>query len=395
MQNIVTGKSKYIDLCSRIFISIEDIEFIDCPALEERYKNTDVIGIRLDEESPDESISEKIDKAIDKINSKKAEVMPKLERVLFSIKNIEQYAELVKYLEENKGINYEVIVRFTDKNISLEEVAKVACSKTWITTPFVNYENITRVDKESRKNLYFIASRMILSNPDFLDFEVLLDYIDQVAEEISKYAKNDIQKILLLERFIDKTFKYDHKFKKKDDIELLENPSRTVQGLVKNKKGVCGAISLFAAIVLNHPKLNVKTRTCSGENHGWNEIMIDEKYYSYDFTSNMSSRIYVALNFYAFANKGCQFIIDRTGSKRITEERDKFFEGIRSFGLMGDIFVKKISLANERIDYNPKTNKREDIGFDKYSSMPAAEILKEYDEIKDVDIAASIKIPTK
>lgn len=379
------------------FINKNSIKFMHTRFYHECYNNCQVIGLKLNDEEDETAIYKSVEELINKLNNRKGKYLPKLEGVNIKINNVKQYLELLDCLDKNELQGYSILVEFVDPKISLEEIAKVASPKTIIISPSINYENITRVDKEYRKNLLYVASEIYNSNPDFLSYEELLDYVDQIAEEISKYAKNDKQKVLLLDKFFTKNFSYDTKFKKKDkNVErVLQNPARTIQGLVKNKKGVCAPVADLAAIILNHPKLNVKTNRQSGNDHAWNEIMIDEKYYSYDFTSNMTSRIYISLNCYSYINKGYEFIFDRVGSKVSRKIRDKSFEFARSKGAFGDVFVKKPSVVKERYgQYDPDTESYEELGFDKYSSMSAAEIIKEYEEIKDVDINPTVK-PSK
>ena len=379
------------------FINKNSIKFMHTRFYHECYDNCQVIGLKLGDEEDETAIYKSVEELINKLNNRKGKYLPKLEGVNIKLNNVKQYLELLDCLDKNELQGCALLVEFADPKISLEEIAKIASPKTTIIYPCINYENITRVDKEYRKNLHYVASEIYNSNPDFLSYEELLDYVDQIAEGISKYTKNDKQKVLLLDKFLAKNFSYDTKFKNQDKkVEnAMQNPARTIQGLVENKKGVCAPVADLAAIVLNHPKLKVKTSRQSGSNHAWNEIMIDEKYYSHDFTSNMTSRIYVSLNCYSYINKGYEFIFDRVGSKVSRKIRDKSFEFARKKGAFGDIFAKQPSVVKERYGkYNPDTESYENLGFDKYSSLSATEIIKEYEEIKDVDINLTVK-PSK
>ena len=176
-------------------------------------------------------------------------------------------------------------------------------------------ENMTRINVEDRykldKSLFPITSY----ESKFLNSEEFLKQIDYLAYQISKYAKTDIEKVVLVDKIIYENITYDWECvseyrKRLADNSYIQKDSfnrgiknshigHFVQSIFTRKLAVCSAISAFATILLNHPLLNVKTKYINTEmqirnkvneadriidNHAWNNVKIDNKWYTCDFT---------------------------------------------------------------------------------------------------------------
>lgn len=164
--------------------------------------------------------------------------------------------------------------------------------------PLYNSDNViitTILGNSSVRNDYF--DNKILSNKEFIY------YITYLAEQISKYATNDIQKILLTAKIFKENISFDWYFT--GDEELLKSLNKQAkelgfkryishapQSILLKRNAVCSSIALFASILLRHPKLNIDieelTGRAYGEPHCFNKVRLNNKKYTCDFTHNIT-----------------------------------------------------------------------------------------------------------
>lgn len=136
-----------------------------------------------------------------------------------------------------------------------------------------------------------------------LSTEELLNSINYIASQIKKYAGNDIQKILLLDKMLRENVSFDWYYISDEELEKclkkqakIEKFSRyishSVQALLIKKNVVCSSIASFATILLRHPDLNINITNLNGTAYGglhcFNEIELDGKKYTCDFTHNIT-----------------------------------------------------------------------------------------------------------
>ncbi|MGN0973721.1 MAG: transglutaminase domain-containing protein [Bacilli bacterium] len=338
------------------------------------------IGIKDEKETkiiPLEMVLENIKKKFDNLSS-----------ITFSFEDIDRYKELLEALDK-VDLDCDILVQFDENKYSLNDVAKVASSKTKIISPLISYKNITTVDKENRKNLDYISMDLntINLNSSIMSNEEFLAYVDKVVEKINKSAKDDKEKVLLLDKYFKKNFKYDYKLIKenKKTSKNKESQSYYAQSLFKRKKGVCASFASLATVVLNHPELNIETNYVRGKNHAWNEIKIDDDWYSFDFSYNTAHKVLVS-NFFIKMISVSMKEISLIKSDKVQKVGKWFLNNIYS-SFLGDSFVKKPQSAEVREGkYNYETKEYENLGFDKYKTMPKEELLEVYKKIANVDV---------
>ena len=135
---------------------------------------------------------------------------------------------------------------------------------------------------------------------ELLNSEDFLRYIDLIANQINDNSENDIDKIVLLNKFIKENIEYDYECyyetlkHNRNKNYFIKNQINGIhighysQALITRKKAVCSAIASFATIILNHPLLNIKTKYVVNnsviDDHAWNNVRINDKWYTCDFT---------------------------------------------------------------------------------------------------------------
>lgn len=326
---------------------------------------------------PLEMVLENIKKKYDNLSS-----------VTFYFEDIDRYKELLQALDKF-NLNCDILVQFDENKYSLNDVAKVASSKTKIISPLINYKNITTVDKENRKNLDYISSDLSTLNLDssIMSNEEFLDYVDKVVEEINKSVTDDKERVLLLDKYFKNNFKYDYKLIKenKKTSENKDSQSYYAQSLFKRKKGVCASFASLATVILNHPELNIETNYVRGKDHAWNEIKIDDDWYSFDFSYNTAHKVLVS-NFFINMISISMKEISLIKSDKVQKVGKWFLNNIYS-SFLGDAFVKQPQSAEVREGkFNYETKEYENLGFDKYRTMPKEELLEMYTKISNVDV---------
>lgn len=326
---------------------------------------------------PLEMVLENIKKKYDNLSS-----------ITFYFEDIDRYKELLQALDKF-NLDCDILVQFDENKYSLNDVAKVASSKTKIISPLINYKNITTVDKENRKNLDYISSDLSTLNLDssIMSNEEFLDYVDKVVEEINKSVTDDKERVLLLDKYFKNNFKYDYKLIKenKKTSENKDSQSYYAQSLFKRKKGVCASFASLATVILNHPELNIETNYVRGNDHAWNEIKIDDDWYSFDFSYNTAHKVLVS-NFFIKMISISMKEISLIKSDKVQKVSKWFLNNIYS-SFLGDAFVKQPQSAEVREGkFNYETKEYENLGFDKYRTMPKEELLEMYTKISNVDV---------
>ena len=300
---------------------------------------------------------------------------------------------------------------YFSKSYELKDVLKFATSKTRLGLQYkINYDNLTKINREDKEHLRYvpwgIECCLEEKNRDILEAEAILDYVDVLAEEIAKYAKNDRQKVLILNKFMCDHFSYDkeyvrkrHNGKYKDDLKIKKASGHTMAALIKNKSAVCVAFSNFAALVLNHPRLNVKTTIVESEKHAWNKITIEGKHYYYDFTNELTTfplklgncmgKISTAMENLTAKIESYFYLIPDPKRRlmviaRFAKERDGIKKDLKPLGKMSHRFFSKI---DDKMYYNKNT--------EIISYIDDSKIIKEMTLIEDVKIEEPINTSKK
>ena len=209
---------------------------------------------------------------------------------------------------------------------NLEEIKVV--DSPWITEDFVNYldnnnikHNITVDDINNNKR------------------------IDNIVSSIITNDMNDYDKIKAITYYIDNNFTY--------DLEYTEiSNSNPIDTMFKYNKGVCAGYAYLANAMFK--KCGIDSYYISGNNHAWNLVNIDNKYYYVDTTWTQDSTDFDKWMIDNF-NTGKYYMVDprhtaNTGMVEYNDSKDKI--NISS-SLVSDIHDKENNKnILERYSYN-------------------------------------------
>ena len=143
------------------------------------------------------------------------------------------------------------------------------------------------------------------------DCKKLIPYAEEIINSILEYnPQSDIEKVVLFDLWMQKHVQYIKGKESKRDEEIyickeFKKSEADADDVLLNHFGRCQDIAFTAALVLNHPKLNVACRQISSVscNHSWNIITYDCLEYYTDFTRNITRNPYQvqgALKAYAY-----------------------------------------------------------------------------------------------
>ena len=216
---------------------------------------------------------------------------PRREKIVFQDMFVDSYEELLNIISLNKLTNVSIInlkdragnkLYGYDKEkrdlpvfatIDKDELSKV---------PLKYYSKINSVNNDIH-----CYDRNIMSDEDFT-FGIKF-----IGDQIKKYAENDVQKVLLLDKMLRENVKYDKNYyyelrHNMSEMEQGKHKSHKVQTVLRDRCAVCNAISYFAFYILSY--LDIKCKEVSSDSfggHAWNEIELYKKWFSNDFTHSL------------------------------------------------------------------------------------------------------------
>ncbi|GHU85545.1 hypothetical protein FACS1894198_3580 [Clostridia bacterium] len=142
--------------------------------------------------------------------------------------------------------------------------------------------------------------------------KIINEKIEHLIVEINKFTDgSELQKILYLQNFLLANVKYPHiKLKNEDGIlypkldlndDIQKNYSTSYGGLI-NKKVFCFGIAETVNLILNNPKIDIKSETVNGycvspQNgkiiHAWNIVFVENMAYQLDTTFDITRNVNV------------------------------------------------------------------------------------------------------
>ncbi len=153
---------------------------------------------------------------------------------------------------------------------------------------------------------------------EFLTKEVLIE-CERIAEMISSLDNiNDLEKVIIvsnyLQRYVQFTYGYETGMEDKfayitsdfKDKGYSEEDVYMIKSSLLENFGLCSSIGNATTLLLNNPFLKVDTRSIESQDHLWNIVKINEKYYFMDNAWNISRndhKIPGALKAKRFSNK--------------------------------------------------------------------------------------------
>ena len=133
------------------------------------------------------------------------------------------------------------------------------------------------------------------------DNKKLIPYVDKIINDLLKFnIKTDIEKIVYVDLWIQKNIQYIVGRESKRTVngkkevyicESIDDESR-IDDVLINHFGRCQDIAFSVALILNHPKIDIKCRQVANSskdiNHSWNIVTINGADYIMDFTRNIT-----------------------------------------------------------------------------------------------------------
>ena len=260
-----------------------------------------------------------LEAALDKVA---AEVKTKK---IIIINGINAYNKILLYLSTGRFTNSKIyMIAYASSVQELERLIELSSHQLPIEVHGVNKKDITRISKKSRSKIGKSILLPLAFNHDIMPCEQFLEYIDKIVWFINQNSQNDYQKVLLLGKIISKNFKYDKRFIffPLDYANKIAISAHDPESLLATGKGVCNAISGFVSIVLNHPDINIETDEVGAnfikkknEGHAWNEVKIDGKWYSCDFTGDMPAFTFGILKLYCKLERIKKYFVEKIESR--------------------------------------------------------------------------------
>ena len=136
----------------------------------------------------------------------------------------------------------------------------------------------------------YLYNNMAIENDTFsgyYDKETLIE-VERIASMIKDFDDNltDVEKIILISNYLQKycTYKDDRNI---DPKELGDSKTALFKGI-----GICRTFADATTLLSNNPYLNLKVRDVRSENHVWNIIELNGKYYQIDNSRAISNGLY-------------------------------------------------------------------------------------------------------
>ncbi len=160
-----------------------------------------------------------------------------------------------------------------------------------------------------------------------LDDKSFIRGLDSIVNQINFLAKNDVQKILLLDKMFKNNVTYDSRYiyaTNPDEVQASERVCHKAQTVLRDRYAVCDAFSHFAAFVLN--KVGIECKVISGmsdnEGHAWNMVKLGDEWYHCDFTFSLTADLNNSLRYILVSNPTAKHAL-KNGKKVILNTYDR------------------------------------------------------------------------
>ena len=197
----------------------------------------------------------------------------------FSPNNINEIKDIYYTVLNNGWNNFTFYCPFEYENC-VNDTLSIANKSDYIellnfyVSPFNNYTTYNTT-VASNGEIYFKIIKIYTDE----EIEFLNKYIDNVLEELQinteKPTKEDLKKI---HDYIIKNVTYDDEYNKEDPI----SDSNNAYGAVKERKAICSGYTDLYALFLD--RLNIKNIKLPSEEHIWNYVYFEDKWYHIDLT---------------------------------------------------------------------------------------------------------------
>ena len=178
----------------------------------------------------------------------------------------------------------------------------------------------------------------------YYDKETLIE-VERIASMIKDFDDNltDVEKIILISNYLQKycTYKDDKNINPK---ELGDSKTALFKGI-----GICRTFADATTLLSNNPYLNLKVRDVRSENHVWNIIELNGKYYQIDNSRAISNGLYTDKEILRTNKFNKEYLLFGTNMKH-----EEMIRGLRPINLSKEGYDK--GYIDAAIEYLDSTN---------------------------------------
>lgn len=208
------------------------------------------------------------------------------------LKNCSQnlYLYLVRL---SKNYNFNLSVEFNSEKYTVGEMYSILDSSSNLVInedDIIN--NLFNINLDDLYKVKLITQSLTAGTE--LSLKEIVSALDYIAKQVSNYAENDLQKVLLVDKMLRENTEYDHEYYNNHHYydSLGFHKAHKLETIFTERVVVCNVYSLFADWLFKHPLLkSVEMKEvhgdCCGEGHAWNEVKLNGRWYTQDFTHNV------------------------------------------------------------------------------------------------------------
>lgn len=186
----------------------------------------------------------------------------------------------IYYTILNSGMDNFTFYCHSEYETCLDDVKSIAYNKTTLSNinDFVHPYNSFSQIETSFDSLGKIEVKVKHNYTN--DMKVLLNYkVDEVIKNKINNNMTDTQKIRVIHDYIIDNSKYD---KNRSDNNVFDYQSNTAYGVLLEGYGICSGYTDSMMLFLE--KLGIESYKVSSENHVWNKVLLNNKWYNLDLT---------------------------------------------------------------------------------------------------------------
>lgn len=167
---------------------------------------------------------------------------------------------------------------YTECMNDIDEISKNRSTLSIINNYVHPYNSFSEIEttRYENKGKIDLSINHLYTNEEINKIEIK---VNEIINNVTKSDMNDKDKIKAIHDYIIDNTKYD---KDKSDKNITNYKSDTAYGPLFEGYGICNGYSDLMGIFLS--KLNIKNIKISSENHIWNLVYLDGKWYHLDLT---------------------------------------------------------------------------------------------------------------
>lgn len=208
---------------------------------------------------------------------------------LIALKKVEEiysrsYSALCM-IEKKLGFQSNLIMSLTDdfKNENRDYIEPNYFRKTSLKIPISYIGWLDNINENQRISMFTSKDGFSFSGNDYEyvcknNIKILASFVNELDKNLS-----DIEKVKLITNYIESNIKYLTNSALKRKGISMKDISNAEFAFLKGF-GICNSIGALTTLLLNNEKMNVNVRCVCSEDHVWNIVKVDNKWYYIDNT---------------------------------------------------------------------------------------------------------------